>query len=447
MSDVLTNIYNAIDPFEPLPPGDPAYVDCQAERGDANVLVDLGRELLRADRDTCQLYTGHRGAGKSTELLRLKADLETKGCFVVYFAAVGENGDIDPEDAQYTDILLACTRHLLADLKMADPKPLLGWLSDRWTTLQELGLTELSVDGLNAEVGLKEFAKLSTSIRAVPSLRQKIRNQVEPHTITLLDALNEFIADAKQKLPLDQPRLVVIADNLDRIVPIRQDDGRSNHDEIFLDRSGQLKGLDCHLIYTIPISMVYSNRANDLKDTYGNPQLLPMIMVKTPDGEIYPPGFSKVRAVIANRVRRFAPTASLETDIFASAEIVERLCLASGGHVRELLLLIKEAINYTDHLPISARSVQRAIGEARDTYRRTVEHDQWQTLAKVAHCQNIDNDETHRSLLFRRCVMEYRFFDEEVVDEEDKMRCWYDVHPLIRGIQEFKTAYEQLTAK
>ncbi len=95
--DVLTQIYNAIDPFKPLEPGDPAYVDCQAERGDTNVVVDLGRDILRSNRDTCQLFAGHRGAGKSTELLRLKADLEAKGCFVVYFAAVGDDGDIDPK--------------------------------------------------------------------------------------------------------------------------------------------------------------------------------------------------------------------------------------------------------------------------------------------------------------------------------------------------------------
>lgn len=127
MPDILRQIYNAIDPFQPLQPNDPAYVDCQAERGDTNVVVDLGREILRSDRDTCQLFAGHRGAGKSTELLRLKADLEAKGYFVVYFAAVGDNGDIDPQDVEYTDILLACARHLLEDLKTADPKPLISF--------------------------------------------------------------------------------------------------------------------------------------------------------------------------------------------------------------------------------------------------------------------------------------------------------------------------------
>jgi hypothetical protein len=39
-------------------------------------LVDVGRQITLANRITHQLYTGHRGAGKSTELLRLQADLE-----------------------------------------------------------------------------------------------------------------------------------------------------------------------------------------------------------------------------------------------------------------------------------------------------------------------------------------------------------------------------------
>lgn len=254
--------------------------------------------------------------------------------------------------------------------------------------------------------------------------------------MTLIDALNEFIKDGRCKLPTDKTQLVVIADNLDRIVPLPDEYGRSNHDEIYLDRSEQLKGLDCHIIYTVPISMVYSNRANDLKEIYGNPELLPMIMVQTPDGEPYPPGLDKMRQVILRRVIPFLPEATLETHIFENSEIVQSLCLASGGHVRELLLLLKEALNQVDELPISSKAVRRAIAQTRDTYRRTVEKDQWQILAKVSQTREIDNDEPHRDLLFRRCLLEYRYYDEN-----DEMQCWYDVHPLIKAIPEFKQAF------
>ncbi len=73
---ILKRIFNAFDPFEPLPAGDPVYVDCQEVRGDGNILVELGQEIRMADRLTCQLYAGHRGAGKSTELLRLSQYLK-----------------------------------------------------------------------------------------------------------------------------------------------------------------------------------------------------------------------------------------------------------------------------------------------------------------------------------------------------------------------------------
>ena len=37
---------------------------------------------------------------------------------MVYFAANDE--DIDPGDTQYVDILLACTKHLIQAIKLAD---------------------------------------------------------------------------------------------------------------------------------------------------------------------------------------------------------------------------------------------------------------------------------------------------------------------------------------
>jgi hypothetical protein len=49
-------------------------------------------------------------------------------------------------------------------------------------------------------------------------------------------------------------------------VPVIQESGRTNHEEIFLDRSEQLKALDCHLIYTVPISLLYSDQAVELQD-------------------------------------------------------------------------------------------------------------------------------------------------------------------------------------
>ncbi|MBH8575590.1 ATP-binding protein [Nostocaceae cyanobacterium CENA369] len=272
-SDLLSKLYNAFNPFEPLPAGDPKYVDCQDVRGDTNILQELGNRMLLANNNTYQLYSGHRGGGKSTELRRLKSFLENRQFYVVYFEADEE--DIDSEDAQYTDILLACTRRLLKDLKeIASPRPILDWLKSRWEDLKDLAQTPIEFESLGVEAQLSQFAKLTANLRAVPELRQKIRQKINPHTVTLIQVLNEFLNDAKQNLPKGYTQLAVIVDNLDRMVLVKDGD-RTNYEEVFLDRSEQLQALDCHLIYTLPISMLYSTRATDLRDIYGECLTLP----------------------------------------------------------------------------------------------------------------------------------------------------------------------------
>ncbi len=427
----LTSLYNSFNPFQPLNAGDPKYVDCRKVRGNDDIKQDLGVRIRRSQRTTYHLYSGHRGAGKSTELLRLKKYLEERNFYVVYFAADEE--DIQSEDAQYTDILLACTRHLLEELnRSANPNPLLGWVKQRIQELKDLARTEIFLEGVDVEAQIAQVAKLTANLRAEPSMRQKIREKVNPHTVSLIEILNQFLREAKQNLPNNCTDLAVIVDNLDRIVPIVQESGRTNHEEIFIDRSEQLQALECHIIYTVPISLIYSERGTDTRDIYSDTLVLPMVMVRTPDGNVYQPGIKKIEEVIKKRVNLFAPNFSLSTEIFDSPETLKQLCLMSGGHVRNLLLLMQEAISRTEELPISKRAVKVAISRARDAFRRTVNHDQWHLLTKVYFSKRIVNNDEYRNLLFKRCVLEYCYWDDQ-----DEMQRWYDIHPLIKGIPEF----------
>jgi hypothetical protein len=434
--DFLRDLYNAFDPFQPLPVGDSAYVDCNAVRGDGDILQAVGREILLSARKTCQLYAGHRGAGKSTELLRLQKHLNDQGFFVVYFAA--EEEDIDPEDVQYTDILLACTKNILAAFKNLDSQPVLYWLKERWEDLKDLLQTQISFEELSLEVQVSQFAKITTKMRSEPNERRKIRDKINPHTTTLTEALNKFIQNAKKNLPPGYSDLVLIADNLDRIVPIIQPDGRSNHDQIFIDRQNQLKALDCHLVYTVPISLLYSDRATSLTEIYGTPQVLPMIMVRTPDNQPYQPGIDKVIEILKKRLEKVDPSRDI-VNLFENQDSLNQLCLMSGGHARNLLLLMKQALEYTNTLPISKRALQRSISELRNTYKDTIHANQWEALANVFRTKEIVNNELYRNLLFNRPILEYHS-----QNEEGEIERWYDIHPLIRGIKEFQNTYNQL---
>jgi len=428
-------LYNAFDPFRPLEAGDKAYVECQKVRGDGDVIVQLGTPIIFSNKLTYQLYTGHRGAGKSTELKRLKKHLEDRNFHVVYFAA---GDDLDEEDIQYTDILLACTRYLLEDLKdKADVSPLVDWLKNRWTALKDLALTDISFDKISLEVGISQFAKVMAVMRESPNTRQAIQQEFEKHTSSLIDELNKFIDSARKEFGNDCSGIVVIADNLDRIALVfDQASQRTNHDQIFIDRSEQLRRLECHMIYTVPISMVYSDRATVLEDRFAGIQSLPMVMTHTRDENIYQDGINKLKELVEKRINLVDSQAS-SSDVFEDDAVFTNLCFQSGGHVRNLVLLVRIALERTGQLPISKKAALRAIAEMRNTYRKGINDDEWPILAKVHLSKHKSNNYECNKLLFNRSILEYH-----LVDDND-IKPWYDVHPLILDIEEFQQAIEK----
>jgi hypothetical protein len=435
----LSMIYNAFEPV-PLEAGSPMYVNCKEVRGGGDVLVELGRPILFSDRPTCQLYTGHRGGGKSTELLRLKQDLERKGCTVVYFSA--EDADVNPEDVEYVDILLACARHLLEGVRAADPTPVVSWLRDRVKLLEDILEMEVSLSDPKAEVSIHQFAKITASIRTQPKQRARLRDGLSPHTEHLVMALNAFIADAQNKLPPDKNRLVLIADGLEKMTLLTRDRNQTNHDEVFIDRSEQLQGLDCHVIYTVPISLTLSNRASDLMQIYSyHPKVLPMVKVRSRGNQVYGAGLEAMKQIVRSRIKTIPKLgqAVLDLDVFENSETLEQLCLLSGGHMRNLVQLMQTAVQYHDgeRLPITADDVQKSIRQLRNMYRRTMNENQWALLAYVHRCKCIPNDDAHRSLLFNRCLLEYQ-------GDEPEEGVWHDVHPLLLDSPEFKAALNSI---
>ena len=169
--------------------------------------------------------------------------------------------------------------------------------------------------------------------------------------------------------------------------------------------------------------MVYSSRAADLQNIYDNyPLVLPIIMVRTPDGKIYQEGIEKLKELIYRRVHKYTLM-----QIFENEEILEHFCLMSGGHIRNLMSLIRSAFENIDKLPITKRSVQRAISKAQFVYDRTVQESQWELLKEVHQTKALKNNDESRNLLFNGCVLRYVFFDEE-----EEMQVWFDVNPLIK---------------
>ena len=123
-ADPTQQVYREFGP-EPIQPERQIdlYVDLEEVRGSMHAVSRLRERIRLAEgKPTCQVLAGHKGSGKSTELLRLKKELEcgSPSFFVVYVKA---DEDIDRNDVDFPDILVAVVRQLATQPKSVNASP------------------------------------------------------------------------------------------------------------------------------------------------------------------------------------------------------------------------------------------------------------------------------------------------------------------------------------
>jgi len=182
MSIPLQKIYSVFAPSPLRLDQQAMYVNLDDVRGDPGMVRGMAQKIQLSDEPTCQVLTGHRGSGKSTELGRLCKDLESPiggeaGYFVVRVQA---DDELDRNDIDFPEVLIAIVRQMAAQLrerKVMELKP--GYFRDRWERLKKLALSEVSFEGLDLETGM---ATVSTTVKNSPDARLKVREVLEPDT-------------------------------------------------------------------------------------------------------------------------------------------------------------------------------------------------------------------------------------------------------------------------
>ena len=230
----IRKFFQTTNPSETLNVGDPAdrpyYIDFSSVRG-GQIIEELKDNItfFSPDAPTCVLFTGHIGCGKSTELLRLKAELEQEGFYVVYFES---SEDLEMADVDIGDVLLAIARRVsqsLEQLKLDEPKGLKRLLQGAARVL----MTEIEVQAEAQIPGLGEVSantegefslamgigKITAKAKNDSTLREKLNQYLGPQKNKLVEAINqELLQPAIAKLKQQGKQgLVVIMDNLDRL--------------------------------------------------------------------------------------------------------------------------------------------------------------------------------------------------------------------------------------
>ncbi|NEO97435.1 MAG: ATP-binding protein [Symploca sp. SIO2E9] len=439
----LGKFYLAANPSKTLDIGKaedrPYYIDFSPVRG-ASIIKELERTITRLspNQPTCQLFTGHIGCGKSTELLRLKYHLEQQGFHIVYFES---SKDLVMADVDITDVLLAIARQVSESLEQAkvnlQPRGFQALLQGAWKILQteievsaaasipNIGKININTEDKKLSLGVG-IGEISVKAKNSPELRSKLRQYLEPRTDNIIELINKELLEPAIKLLKQQGKqgLVVIVDNLDRVDNSPKPTGRTQPEYLFVDRGEQLKSLKCHLVYTIPLVLSFSNDQGMLSNRFGiDPKLLPMVRVRSRNGSDYAQGMGLLRQMVLARAfpnLDEKQRLKLIPELFDSAESLDRLCRVSGGHARNLLVLLYGCLQKDDP-PFSRNCLEDVIRRQRDALVRAVDEQEWELLFQVKRQQLVKGEDEYHTLMRSMFVFEYQ-------DEEGG---WFSINPIL----------------
>ena len=411
------------------------YTNFDSVRGDR--MIELAKRTIllkaRTNSPTCQIFTGHIGCGKSTELRRLQSELEAQGFHIVYFESTK---DLDMCDVDITDIILAIIRQVTENLKKVDIQIKPGYFRGMFNEISDL--LQMTVDlSYESEFDFSmELGKITAQAKESPKVRDRLRQYLEPRTYNLLEVFNkDVLGVATEKLKQQGKQgLVVIVDNLDRIDNRSIFNGtRTQPKYLFVDRGEQLRKINCHVVYTIPLILVFSNEYRALTNRVGGgvkPYVLPLVPVLNRDQSRHDQGLALLRQIaMARAFPDIDPTQRLDyiVEVFDSQETLDRLCLISGGHIRTLLGILYRCLQDEDP-PISRSCLEIAIREHRDGLTLGITADEWELLHQVSQQQVVKGEEGYQSLLQSLFVFEY-------YDEQGR---WFDVNPTLKETEEFR---------
>ena len=437
-AQTVSEAFNEANPNQALGPEDPRYVDFTAWRSPMPIADRLAGFIVRPSRATPPeharvLFTGHKGSGKSTELRRLKARLEKQGFFVVYFDAATE---IDMSGVSYADVLLALMYQLVSAIQGSEVE---GKLNVKAVDALRRRLAPITVEweksleasgGVSDEGGIPALLKALTGInfrlRGGESEKRTLRDRLDADIGLFLEDLNLLIQDLQLRLgDVGSSGLVILVDSLDRIIlkSVGEDGRRTTHKEMFIEHADHLMAPACSMVYTLPVSLL--NNENVANAWGARPELLPMIKVHDQAGVDCKEALDAMVDAVAKRIDLNA--------VFEDPADVRGLCRMSGGHLRDLMILLRDACSYTpDGEKISSRAAGIAVQDLVNSYARLIEESEVEALVEVARNHRLPNREDCARLPLKTLVLEYRNGEP-----------WSDVHPAVRETPLFQATMSQ----
>jgi hypothetical protein len=429
-------LYRNCNPL--LPATEAQYVDCSPARGDSVLSRSLLGHLQRDGEPKTFLFAGHPGCGKSSELRDILRQLKTTTSHSTRYVPILIQSleYLDRMDATIEDLLLMLAAQIAETLRAEyDVNLAEGYLQSRFNEFLDLMTANVEISEVESPIKILA-AKLKLQ-QADSEAKKKIRHALRTRHTDLLELINQLIVRAQSALTdkyKTRVRLVLIVDDLEKVEAFDAKGGHSDAQrQLFLDRAAMLTALKADVVYSLSLELA-RGEGSRLTTNYGStPCILPMVKIFhrcKPDSTNLT-GYEHLRNVIA---KRLDPNQKL-SDIF-STPALDYLIHYTGGHTRQFVHAVRQAISYADSVPIQKSAAERTIGEIRATYATTIAEAHWRALATLetnSLCTIANHDPDHLKLLEQIAILEY--INGQGADKQEP---WYAIHPVIRDIPRFK---------
>ena len=381
--------------------------------------------------ESLQLFSGFRGSGKTTELLRLRGRLQAKNYIVLYADALTYlNPSAPVEISDLIHVLAGAFSDALADMAGLDIER--EAFSTRFATF--LKTAEVKIVGFDAkaEIGAVGAVKAGLGIKAEfkagSTFRQRLQTALSGRISELKGEADAFVQDGIKALEEvfgpDRP-IVFIFDQLEQL--------RGNYEgwqsvirsvqDIFSVHLDKLRLPYVHMIYSVPPWLSF------LTTLEAPITILPTVHLWNNDTDRtrFERGWRAFRSLLDRRLEADGATRLFGPDTARASACIDRLIGVCGGHVRDLLRLSQEVVKRASTLPVPDRVLDSVIDAARRDLLPIAREDA-KLLGQIGELRDTALQTVDEHSIERLS----NFLDEHRVIYFVNGSAWYDIHPLIR---------------
>lgn len=429
---------NALDSKLPVVFGDPPLIQGGKDAslyvkglhgGESDLICNLAARIDIDEGGGTYLFSGNRGTGKTTELMRLADMLRQRGD-EVFYVDMSEYLNLT-KTVEITDFLISLLGGFSEKIEERFGKN----PGDRgfFERIGQFLQSEVKVASIDFKAGGDISTTLKMSLQQDPDFKEQLQKGTRGHVARLVQEARRFVADAIATIRThvaEDRKIVLIVDSVERLRGVG--DSKSvaevfnSVETLFSGSSDNLRFPPLYLVCTVPPYL--SALTGSVAAYYSGGQIFMLPSVHVYEGEPQD-GAAPVRSdkglesMLTIVAKRFP-----EWEEFFTREQLLRLAASSGGDLRDFFRMIElciiEAL-YQKSLPLPDKVIANAESALRNDM--PLARDDKARLKTVqekhkSEWDNLDDLPNFARLMEGKYILNYRNGDN-----------WFDVHPLLRS--------------